>query len=72
MAYTATQLQALIDLRATGRLQVTDADGKSLRFQTGADLDAAIAAAKRDVAAATASASGNRLYQRRYMEHSRG
>lgn len=71
MAYTAEQLQSLIDLRATGRLRITEGD-KTVIFQNGADLDKAIAQAKRDVAAAHAATADTRLYKRRFMEHGRG
>lgn len=71
MAYTSEQLQALIDLRASGKLRVTFGD-RTIQYQSGADLDAAIAAARRDVAAAEAVTDGRSLYARRYTEHSRG
>lgn len=71
MAYTAAQLQALIDLRASGLLR-TQVGDRVLQYQSGADLDAAIAQAKRDVAAAEAAASSAKLYRRRFMEHHRG
>lgn len=72
MAYTAEQLQSLIDLRASGRLSVTAPDGRKVQFQTGADLDKAIAQAKRDIAAADAATADTKLYKRRYMEYGRG
>lgn len=64
MAYTAEQYQALLNLRAKGlrRLQLGD---RLVEYQTGADLDAAIEQARRDVAAAEAAARGinpNRRY----------
>lgn len=68
MAYTAEQLQSLIDLRASGKLRVTHSDGRSLQFQDGASLDRAIEQAKRDV---SASAGGGRP-TRRYPEYHRG
>lgn len=49
MRYTSEQLQALINLRARGELSVQFGD-RVIRYQSGADLDSAIAAAKRDVA----------------------
>lgn len=71
MAYTAAQLQALIDLRASGLLR-TQVGDRVLQYQSGADLDAAIAQAKRDVAAAESASGGARLYKRRYLEYGRG
>jgi len=65
MAYTSTQLQTLIDLRASGQLRVQFGD-RLIQYQTGADLDKAIAQAKRDVASATGTVT------RRYVEHGRG
>ena len=66
MAYTAEQLQALIDLRASGKLRVQFGD-RVVQYQSGADLDAAIAQAKRDVAASSGTSR-----TRRYAEHGRG
>lgn len=68
MAYTAEQLQALIDLRASGELRVT-VDGRTVQYQSGADLDRAIEQARRDVAAAQ---SGTYRGTTRYYEHGRG
>ena len=65
MAYTADQLQALIDLRASGKLRVQFGD-RMVQYQSGADLDRAIAAAKRDLATASGAPT------RRYFEHGRG
>lgn len=65
MAYTAAQLQALIDLRASGKLRVQFGD-RAIQYQSGADLDAAIAQAKRDLASASHAPT------RRYAEHGRG
>lgn len=67
MAYTQSQLDALIALRASGKLRVQFGD-RSVQYQSGSDLDAAIAQAKRDVAAS--SSSGAQL--RRYAEYGRG
>jgi hypothetical protein len=66
MRYTSEQLQALLDLRASGRLSVKLGDVET-RFQTGADLDKAIAAARRDV-----EVSENGRPARRYLVHGRG
>jgi len=66
--YTADQLQRLLDIRARGVLTVRDADGRSTTYQSGADLDRAIAAAKRDIAAA----AGTPRAGRHYLEHGRG
>ena len=71
MAYTAQQLQALIDLRASGKLRISVGD-RTVQYQTGADLDAAIAQARRDVAAAQAAAAGTQRCRRHFMEFSRG
>ncbi len=67
MPYTADQLQTLIDLRASGELRRTVGD-RTIQFQTGADLDKAIEAARRDVAIT----AGRPAAQRRYAEHHRG
>ena len=67
MRYTSEQLQALINLRASGQLSVQLGD-RVVRYQTGADLDAAISAARRDVAAGLATGQTSR----RYLEHGRG
>lgn len=71
MAYTAEQLNNLLAIRARGVLTTRDADGRSVTYQSGADLDKAIAQAKRDVAAAEASAS-TLSQTRRYGSFSRG
>lgn len=67
MAYTQAQLDALIALRASGKLRITQGD-KTVVYQDGAALDAAIAQAKADVQAA-AGLAGPR---RRYPEYHRG
>ena len=67
MAYTATQLQQLIDLRASGKLRVQLGD-RVIVYQSGADLDTAIANAQRDIA----TASGASSKTRRYPEYARG
>ena len=66
VAYTQEQLDSLIALRASGHLRVQFGD-RVVQYQSGADLDAAIAQAKRDVAA-----SGGTSRTRRYAEHGRG
>ena len=66
MAYTAEQLDKLIAIRASGQLRVQFGD-RVIQYQSGADLDRAIAQAKRDLAASSASARS-----RRYAEHGRG
>ena len=66
MRYTSDQLTALINLRASGQLSVQLGD-RVVRYQTGADLDTAIAAARRDVALESGTAP-----LKRYGEHSRG
>jgi hypothetical protein len=71
VVYTASQLQDLLNIRASGKLRV-EMEGRSVTFQSGAALDKAIAQAKQDVAADAASAAGGRLYNRRYMEFGRG
>jgi hypothetical protein len=65
MAYTAEQLDKLIAIRASGQLRVQFGD-RLIQYQSGADLDAAIAQAKRDLASATGTPT------RRYAEHGRG
>ena len=71
MAYTRPQLDALIALRASGLLR-TQVGDRVLQYQSGADLDRAINQAKRDLAAAEATSTGSTLYQRHFMEYSRG
>ena len=66
MRYTSEQLTALINLRARGELSVQFGD-RVIRYQTGADLDSAIAAAKRDVAVTDGTAQ-----TRRFGEFGRG
>lgn len=66
MAYTEAQLQRLIDLRSTGRLSIKEGD-RTVTFQSGADLDAAIRAARQDVAA-----SSGVMKRRHYPEFHRG
>lgn len=68
MRYTAEQLQALLNLRASGQLSYQFED-RIVRYQSGADLDAAIAAARRDVAA---SNSPDARTTRGYFQHGRG
>jgi hypothetical protein len=60
MRYTSEQLTALINLRARGELSVQFGD-RVIRYQTGADLDSAIAAARRDVALTTGAAQTRKL-----------
>jgi hypothetical protein len=71
VAYTASQLAALETIRASGKLRI-EMEGRSVTFQNGDALDKAIAQAKQDVAAATATAAGDKLFKRRYMEFGRG
>ena len=66
MAYTQSQLDALIAIRASGQLRVQFGD-RVIQYQTGADLDAAIAAAQRDLTASTKLKT-----TRRYPEYGRG
>ena len=65
MAYTQSQLDALIAIRASGQLRVQFGD-RVIQYQTGADLDAAIAAAQRDLTATKLKTT------RRYPEYGRG
>ena len=57
MGYTRGQYQALLNLRARGlrRIQLGD---RLVEYQSGADLDAAIKQARRDVAALDMAESG--------------
>jgi len=63
MGYTAEHYQALLNLRAKGlrRIQLGD---RLVEYQSGADLDAAIDQARRDVAAADLAAAGTNRYRR--------
>ena len=63
MGYTRDQYQALLNLRARGlrRIQLGD---RLVEYQNGADLDAAIKQARRDVAALDLAASGVNPYRR--------
>lgn len=63
MGYTAEQYQKLLDIRAKGVRRVQLAD-RLVEFQTGAELDAAIAQARRDVAAAEMAALGSSRLRR--------
>lgn len=72
MAYTAEQLQSLLDLRARGVLSTRDSAGRMVTYQSGEALDAAIAAARRDVAAAEAAANNTQPRARRYGSFARG
>lgn len=69
MAYTAQQLQNLLDVRASGQLSVQFGD-RRVQYQSGADLDKAIEQAKRDVAGTALAANPSR--NRRYGEYGRG
>ena len=62
MGYTRDQYQALLNLRAKGlrRIQLGD---RLVEYQTGADLDAAIKQARRDVAALDMAESGVNPYR---------
>ena len=67
MAYSEDQLQKLIDLRMSGKLRVQLGD-RSVVYQSGAELDKAIAAAQSSLAAR----SGAMRKTRSYPEYSRG
>ena len=63
MGYTRDQYQALLNLRARGlrRIQLGD---RLVEHQSGADLDATIKQARRDVAALDMAESGENPYRR--------
>ena len=75
MAYNATQLAQLEALRASGLVRSRKQLGDKVledQFQTGTDLDRAIAQARADVAAASTDTAAIYRGTTRYLEYSRG